>query len=72
MQPTTILLPDETQQALQILAQQEGKTLDEIVQQAIQFYVSSTQKKKPQSIGMGKSNRTDLSERVDELLWQDS
>lgn len=26
----------------------------------------------PKSIGIAKSGRTDLSERVDELLWQDS
>lgn len=31
----------------------------------------STPKRQPRSMGMGRSDRGDLSERVDELLWQD-
>lgn len=71
MQPTTVLLSEATQKNLQALAEQQGKTIDEIMQEAIQFYFLSIQKKQPKSIGIGKSNLTDLSERVDELLWQE-
>jgi predicted transcriptional regulator len=71
MQPTTVLLNEVTQRNLQALAEQQGKTIDEIMQEAIQLYFVSVQKKQPKSIGIGKSNLTDLSERVDELLWQE-
>jgi hypothetical protein len=68
MQPTTVLLDEATQRNLQALAEQQGKTIDEIMQEAIQLYFVSVQKKQPKSIGLGKSNLTDLSERVDELI----
>lgn len=71
MQPTTVLLNEATKKDLKELAEQRGKTLDEIVQEAIQFYLVSIQKKQPKSIGIGKSNLTDLSERIDEFLWQE-
>lgn len=71
MQPTTVLLSEATQRNLQALAEQQGKTIDEIMQEAIQLYLVSVQKRQPKSIGIGKSNLTDLSERVDELLWQE-
>ena len=71
MQPTTVLLSEATQRNLQALAEQQGRTIDEIMQEAIQLYFQSIQKKRPKSIGLGKSNVTDLSERVDELLWQE-
>jgi len=67
MQPTTVLLNEATQRKLQALAEQQGKTIDEVVQEAIQFYLLLAQKKQPKFIGLGKSNLTDLSERVDEL-----
>lgn len=70
MQPTTVLLNETTQRNLQELAEQQGKTIDEVVQDAIQFYILSSQKRQAKSIGIGKSNVGDLSERVDELLWQ--
>ncbi len=70
MQPTTVLLNETIQRNLQELAKQQGKTIDEIIQDAIKLYMISAQKKQPQSIGIGKSSVGNLSERVDELLWQ--
>jgi hypothetical protein len=67
MQPTTVLLNEATQRNLQALAEQLGKTTDEVVQEAIRFYLLSIQMKHPKLIGIGKSNLTDLSEQVDEL-----
>jgi hypothetical protein len=67
MQPTTILLNEVTQRNLQELSEQQGKTMDEIVQEAIQFYFLSIKQKQPRSIGLGESNVPDLSERVNEL-----
>ncbi len=66
MQPTTLFLPDETQQTLQTLAEQHGKTVDEIVQEAIRVYWLTTQKQRSQSIGLDNRDREDLSDPVDE------
>jgi predicted transcriptional regulator len=69
---TTVRLSEGIQRDLQALAEQQRKTTNEVVQEAIQFYLVSSRRKQPESIGLGKSDVTDLSERVDELLWQES
>jgi len=71
MKPTVIYLPEETELALQAIASQNGKTPSEIVQEMINQYPFKKKKPRPQCIGMGDSGMTNLSERVDELLWQD-
>jgi hypothetical protein len=71
MKPTTILLNQAIEQSLRELADQQGKTVNDIVQEAIQLYLQSNSKHPPQSIGMGQSNIGNLSERVDDLLWQE-
>jgi hypothetical protein len=71
MKPTIIYLPEETELALQEIASQKGKTPSEIVQEMVNQYLFKKKKPRPKCIGMGDSGMTNLSERVDELLWQD-
>jgi metal-responsive CopG/Arc/MetJ family transcriptional regulator len=71
MNPTVIYLPQETEQILDQLSTQGGKTPSEIIQEAIQLYVVNKKKALPKCVGMGKSGISDLSERVDELLWKE-
>ena len=71
MKQTIIYLPEETEFALQELANQKGKTPSEIIQEMIEEYSLIKKKLLPKCIGMGSSGMSDLSERVDELLWQD-
>ena len=71
MKPTVIYLPQETEQVLEQLSLQGGKTPSEIIQEAIQFYIVNKKKTLPKCVGMGKSGISDLSERVDELLWKE-
>ncbi len=71
MKPTVIFLPQETEQILEQLSAQGGQTPSEIVQEAIEFYLLRKKKTLPKCVGMGKSGISDLSERVDELLWQE-
>ena len=71
MKPTVIYLPQETEQVLEQLSLQGGKTPSEIIQEAIQLYVVNKKKTLPKCVGMGKSGISDLSERVDELLWKE-
>ena len=69
MKPTVIYLPQETEQVLERISVQEGKTPSEIIQEVIQLYVVNNKKTLPKCVGMGKSGISDLSERVDELLY---
>ncbi len=71
MNPTVIYLPKQTEQVLAQIAVQNDKTLSEIIQEAIQLYLINKPKKRSKSIGMGKSGISNLSERVDELLWKE-
>lgn len=71
MQTNTVFLSDKAQKALQKLAQEQGKSVQDVVNDAIEFYILSTPQMQPQSVGLGQSNLLNLSERVDELLWQD-
>lgn len=68
-----ITLPENLQQSLMDFAQAQGLTINAVIEEALNLYLTSQKMTKPlpKSIGMGSSEITDLSERVDELLWQD-
>ncbi|CAN1209105.1 CopG family transcriptional regulator [Tumidithrix helvetica PCC 7403] len=72
MSPTVIYLPEQTEQILAQLAAQSDKTPSEIVQEALQLYWINKPKKRSKCIGMGKSGIPNLSEHIDELLWNES
>ncbi|NJL41760.1 MAG: ribbon-helix-helix protein, CopG family [Leptolyngbyaceae cyanobacterium SM1_4_3] len=72
MKTTTVHLPDEATLALEQLALQTGRSQAELIQEAIADYLSRKRQSLPSSIGMGASGRSDLSERDEELLWQDA
>lgn len=71
--PEIITLSEKLEQSLKELADTQGKTLNQLLEEALNLYLASQVRTKPfaKSIGMGSSEITDLSERVDELLWQD-
>lgn len=72
MKETIVRLPEETNAALQRLAAQTGRSQTELIQVAIEDYLSRNQRSLPSSVGMGISGRSDLSERDEELLWQET
>jgi predicted transcriptional regulator len=72
MKTTTVHLPDEANLALEQLALQTGRSQAELIQEAIADYLSRKRQSLPSSIGTGASGRSDLSERDEELLWQDA
>ncbi|MGI0479264.1 hypothetical protein ACN4EE_00585 [Geminocystis sp. CENA526] len=69
MQATTIYLPTETQNKLEKICQEKGKTVAEVIQEIVINQLENQPKKLPKSMGMGASGRGDLSSKVDELLW---
>jgi len=69
MKPTTIYLPEDAEANLQKLADKMGKSVSEIIQEAILNYLTQTPPKLPKSVGMGASRRSDLSSKSEQLLW---
>lgn len=69
MKPTTIYLPEETENQLQEIANNEGKSISELIQELIINQFSESLKKLPKSVGMGSSGRSDLSSKAEQLLW---
>jgi hypothetical protein len=72
MEGTPIVLPQPLQENLEAIAKNQDKTVLDLVQEALNLYIFALQRIQPKSIGMGESEQSDLSERVDDLLWQDS
>ena len=68
MKPTTIYLPEETENQLQEMANNTGKSIAELIQELIISQFPQSSKKLPKSVGMGASGRSDLSSKVDQLL----
>ena len=68
MKPTTIYLPEETENQLQEIANNSGKSIAELIQELIISQFPQSSKKLPKSVGMGASGRADLSSKVDQLL----
>jgi predicted transcriptional regulator len=71
-QPTLVHLPDRVRTSLQKLVSQTGKLEEDLIREAIEAYLEIQNRPLPRSIGIGASDRGDLSDRVDDLLWQDS
>lgn len=69
MKPTTIYLPEEIESNLQEIANQNGKSISEIIQEVINDYLTKRTQKLPKSVGMGASGRSDLSFKTEQLLW---
>jgi hypothetical protein len=71
MKQTLVEFPDPLNLALEHLAHQTGRSPLELIQEAVELYLTQHHQTLPPSIGIGASGRTDLSTRDEELLWQD-
>lgn len=65
MKRTTVKLPDEIDARLRHEARRRGVTLSELVREAVEAHVG---RRRLRSFGAGKSGRTDISERIEEIL----
>lgn len=71
MKRTTVYLPEEAELVLKKIARQTGRSQAELIREAIEQYIGREQQSLPRSVGMGASGRNDLSERDEELLWEE-
>jgi predicted transcriptional regulator len=65
MKRTTVKLPDEIDARLRHEARRRGVPVSEVVREAIESHVG---RRRLRSFGAGKSGRTDISERIEEIL----
>lgn len=67
---TVVPLPKELNDSLNQIAQVTGRSQVELIREAIEQYLQRQGRSLPRSVGMGSSNIGDLSDRDEELLWQ--
>jgi len=66
---TTVYLDGAAYRRLKAIARAQGRTAAELVREAVaQYAARATQVARPSSVGAGRSGRSDLSERAEELL----
>jgi predicted transcriptional regulator len=66
---TTVYLDADDYRRLKAIARAEGKTTAEVVREAVAAYARAARGTAvPASVGAGRSGRTDLSERAEDLL----
>jgi metal-responsive CopG/Arc/MetJ family transcriptional regulator len=74
MRRTTIFADDTLLNEMKHLAGLEKKSVAEVVREAMEQYIESKHKpaRKLSLIGIGESERTDVAEKSEELLWPES
>jgi metal-responsive CopG/Arc/MetJ family transcriptional regulator len=74
MRRTTIFADDSLLEEMKYLASQEKKSVAEVVREAMEQYIESKRQpaRKLSLIAIGESDRTDIAEKNEELLWPES
>jgi hypothetical protein len=72
MQRTTVFADEDLIQELRDLARREGKSLSQIIREALERAVAERRvaTSAPSILGIGRSGRRDVAERHEELLWR--
>jgi hypothetical protein len=73
MKRTTIFVPEALERDLQLYARRERKPVASVVREALAEYLVSRSpgSSLPSFTGVGRSGRTDIAARHEELLWTD-
>ena len=71
MKRTTIFVPEPLERDLQLYARSEGKPVAAVVREALVEYLAERRPVSalPSFVGIGRSGRSDIAERHEELLW---
>lgn len=65
---TTIKLPDNVDVRLRLEAKQRGITISELTREAIERHLDMQPRRRLLAAGVGRSGRSDVSERIEEIL----
>jgi predicted transcriptional regulator len=65
MKRTTVKIPDELETRLRHEARRRGVGMSDVVREAIEAHVG---RRRLRSIGAGRSGRSDISERIEQIL----
>lgn len=73
MKRTTLLADEDLFQEFKRLARAEGRSAAELMREALEDYMKARRGggQALSFIGLGRSGRSDISERAEELLWQE-
>jgi plasmid stability protein len=68
MRRTTVKISDELDARLRHEAAREGKTISDVTRAALEAYLGSGGRRRLSAAGAGRSGRSDVSERIEEIL----
>ncbi len=71
MKRTTIKLPDDVDVRLRLEAKRRGMTISELTRQAIETHLGGRRERRLLAAGAGASGRSDVSERIEEILREE-
>jgi predicted transcriptional regulator len=71
MKRTTVKLPDDLDARLRLEARRRGLTLSELTREAIETHLGGRRRRRLLAAGVGRSGRSDISERIEELLREE-
>ncbi len=68
MKRTTVKLPDQLDTRLRLEAKRRGMTISELTREAIEAHLDGGRRRTFLAAGAGRSGRSDISERIEEIL----
>jgi predicted transcriptional regulator len=71
MKRTTVKLPDELDARLRHEARRRGMTISELTREAIETHLGAGARRHLAGAGAGRSGRSDIAERIEEILRED-
>ena len=71
MKRTTVKLPDQLDARLRLEAKRRGITISELTREAIDAHLGAHDGRPLFAAGSGRSGRSDISERIEEILRED-
>ena len=71
MKRTTVKIPDELDALLRHEAARRGVTISEVTREALESYLKPNGRRRLSFIAAGHSGRTDISQRIEEILAEE-
>ena len=68
MKRTTVKIPEELDLRLRLEAKRRGLTISQLTREAIEAHLGDRRARRLIAAGAGRSGRTDIAERIEEIL----